>query len=122
MTVCACSPEGQLCPELHQEKCDQQVQGGDSAPLLLSRETPPGVLHTVLAPQHKKDMELLKQVQQLLVHHLLHIHKYICIIIIFLFSILITKFISTHEFYFFFLNLSPIPLGRGWCEWKNCGD
>jgi len=67
-------------------------------------------------PQHKKDMELLKQVQQLLVHNLLHIHKYICIIIIFLFSILITKFISTHEFYFFFLNLSPIPLGRGWCE------
>ncbi|GAB0181904.1 cAMP-dependent protein kinase inhibitor alpha [Grus japonensis] len=33
--VCTHSPESQLCPGLHQKKCDQQVEGGDSAPLLL---------------------------------------------------------------------------------------
>ncbi|PKU34132.1 rna-directed dna polymerase from mobile element jockey-like [Limosa lapponica baueri] len=37
-------PESQLHPGLHQEKCGQQVEGGDSAPLLHSDETPPGVL------------------------------------------------------------------------------
>ena len=28
---CACNPEGQLYPGLHQEKCDQPAEGGDSA-------------------------------------------------------------------------------------------
>ena len=58
--MCACSPESQLHPWLHQEKCDQQVKEGNSAPLLCSRETSPGVLCPVLGPQHKKDMELLE--------------------------------------------------------------
>ena len=46
----ACSPVGQLYSELHQENHDQQAKGGDSAPLLCSRETPPGALHPVLGP------------------------------------------------------------------------
>ena len=42
--MCAGSPESQPCPGLHQEKRGQQGEGGDSAPLLRSRETPLGVL------------------------------------------------------------------------------
>ena len=34
--MCACSPESQLHPWLHQEKCDKQVKEGGSAPLLWS--------------------------------------------------------------------------------------
>ncbi|PKU49327.1 sodium glucose cotransporter 1-like [Limosa lapponica baueri] len=38
------SPEGQLNLKLHQKKCGQQVQGGDSTPLLCSGVSSPGVL------------------------------------------------------------------------------
>ena len=48
--MCACSPESQPYPGLHQEKCGQQVEGADSAPLLRSCETPPGVLCPALEP------------------------------------------------------------------------
>jgi len=41
--MCTCSPEGQPYPALCQKKCSQQVNGGDSAPLLCSGETPPRV-------------------------------------------------------------------------------
>jgi len=68
--MCARSPEGQPYPGLHQEKRVQQGKGGDSAPLLHSGETPPGVLHQALepcirlwSPQHKSDIEMLEQVQ-----------------------------------------------------------
>jgi len=42
--MCARSPEGQPYPGLHQERRGQQVKRSDSAPLLHSGETPPGVL------------------------------------------------------------------------------
>ena len=48
--MCARSPESQLCPGLHQEKYDQQVEGGDSPPLLCSCETPPAVLCPAQGP------------------------------------------------------------------------
>jgi len=48
--MCAHSLEGQPYPGLHQEKRGQQVEGGDSASLLRSSETPPGVLHPALEP------------------------------------------------------------------------
>ena len=50
LAMCACSSEGQPYPGLHQEKRGQQVEGGDSAPLLRSCETPPGVLYPALEP------------------------------------------------------------------------
>jgi len=39
-TMCARSPEGQPSPGLYQKQRGQQVEGGDSAPLLRSGETP----------------------------------------------------------------------------------
>ncbi|PKU30959.1 rna-directed dna polymerase from mobile element jockey-like [Limosa lapponica baueri] len=48
--MCACSPESQPYPGLHQKKCSQQVKQGDSALLLCSGETPPGVLCPALGP------------------------------------------------------------------------
>jgi len=48
--ICARSPEGQTCPGPHQKQHGQQVEGGYSAPLLCSGETPPGVLRPALEP------------------------------------------------------------------------
>ena len=48
--MCACSPGSQLYPGLHQKQRGQQVEGGVSATLLCSGETPPGVLHPTLEP------------------------------------------------------------------------
>jgi len=48
--MCARSPEGKLYPGLHQEQRGQQVKGGDSALLLCSGETPPGLLRPALKP------------------------------------------------------------------------
>jgi len=42
--MCACSPEGKLHPGLHHKQCGQQVEVGDSGPLLRSGKSPPGVL------------------------------------------------------------------------------
>lgn len=59
-SMCACSPENQLCPGLQQRTCSQQVKGDDSAPLFYTHETPPGVLFST---QHKS-IDLLEQVQR----------------------------------------------------------
>ena len=48
--MCAHSPESQLYPGLHQKQRGQQVEGGDSAPLLCSGETSPRVLRPALEP------------------------------------------------------------------------
>jgi len=48
--MCACSLKGKPYPGMHQRKGGQQVEGGDSVPLLHSGETPPGVLCPALEP------------------------------------------------------------------------
>ena len=48
--VCTGSPKGQLHLGLHPQQHGQQVDGGDSAPLLCSGETPLGVLCPALEP------------------------------------------------------------------------
>ena len=48
---------------LHPQQHGQQVEGGDSAPLL-HFETPPGVLCPALEPQHRTDVDLLERVQR----------------------------------------------------------
>ena len=48
--MCACSQKSQPYPGLQQEKRGQQGNGGDSAPLLHSRQNPPGVLRPDLEP------------------------------------------------------------------------
>jgi len=59
LSVCACSSESQVYPGLHQEKCDQQVTGGDSA---LVR---PHLEYCIQfwSPQHR-GTELLDQIQR----------------------------------------------------------
>ena len=58
------SPESQRYPGLPQKKHGQQVEGGDSAPLLHTRETPPGVCVQIWSPQHGKDADLLEQAKR----------------------------------------------------------
>ena len=52
--MCTCSPESQLNHGLHLKQHGQQVEGGDSAPLLCSGETAPGVLRPALEPSAQK--------------------------------------------------------------------
>ena len=49
-TMCARRSEGQPYPGLHQKKCGQQVEWGDSASLLCSGKTPPAELSPSLDP------------------------------------------------------------------------
>jgi len=52
--MCAHCPESQLYPGLHPKQRGQQVEGGDSAPLLHSGESPPGVRHPALEPSEQE--------------------------------------------------------------------
>ncbi|GAB0206172.1 cAMP-dependent protein kinase inhibitor alpha [Grus japonensis] len=63
-SMSAGSPESHPCPGLRVQQRDQQVEGGDSAPLLRSAETPLQCCVQLGGPQHKKDMELLERVQR----------------------------------------------------------
>lgn len=44
------SPKSQIYPVLHLKKCDKEVMGADSSPLLYPHEIPPGVFHHFLKP------------------------------------------------------------------------
>jgi len=50
LAMCACSPECQRYPGMHQKKHGQQGEAGDSATLLCSGETSSGVLCPALEP------------------------------------------------------------------------
>ena len=62
--MCTRSPEGQPYPGLHQKNCGQQVEGGDSAPLLRSGETPLQFCVQLWGPRRRTDMDLLEWVQR----------------------------------------------------------
>lgn len=50
LAMCACSPEIQTNPGMHQKQYDNWVEEGDSLPLFCSSETPDGVLRPALGP------------------------------------------------------------------------
>lgn len=60
--MCICSPGSQLHPGPHQKERGQQVEGGDSAPLLYPHEASPGEPCPSLG--QRKDMDLLEQNQR----------------------------------------------------------
>ena len=48
--MCACSPEGQKYPGLHQKRSNQQSKGGDHPTLFCPCEASSGEMHSGLGP------------------------------------------------------------------------
>lgn len=59
LAMCTCGPEIYPHPALHQKQPGQEIKGGDSALLLHSGETPPGVLHRALGSPPQEGHEPL---------------------------------------------------------------
>lgn len=62
--MCTPSPESQTHPGLHSEQRGQQGKGGDSVPYSALVISHPQCCVQPWGPQHKKDMDLLDQVQR----------------------------------------------------------
>lgn len=60
LAMCVCSPETQSYPGMHQNKHDQQAEGGESLRLLRCHETTPGLLHPGLWTPTQERHRLLR--------------------------------------------------------------
>lgn len=68
MIVCACRLQSKWYPGLHEKQHGQQVEGGDSAPLLCPDETSPGELWKGidwLEQVQRRAMKVIRKMEQL---------------------------------------------------------
>jgi len=62
--MCPYSPESQPYHGLHQKKCGQQDEGGDTAPLLYTVRPHLAYCVQIWNPQYRRDMGLLECIQR----------------------------------------------------------